>query len=74
MELENKATILQSQTILLLLMLQENVVPREFSPVFTGQLSDNEIKGHEIRCLAHEPQASTLMKLSRQLSFRTSDW
>lgn len=58
----------------LLHILQENSIPGEFSPIFTLQLSEKEIKDYEIRCLIPEPQASTLRDLNREFSFRTSHW
>lgn len=73
LDLVNKDRILQYQTALFSLNLCENLISREFSPIFTVQVSDNEIKGHVTRFLIQDPQASTPVKLNRESSFRTSD-
>lgn len=73
LDLVNKDRILQCQTALFSLNLCENLISREFSPIFTVQVSDNEIKGHVTRFLIQDPQASTPVKLNRESSFRTSD-
>lgn len=62
LDLVNKDRILQYQTALFSLNLCENLISREFSPIFTVQVSDNEIKGHVTRFLIQDPQASTPVK------------